>query len=393
MTTNTQTTMLMTGATGFIGRELLAQLLAAHRDLDIVALVRARDDVALATRREALVRGLPPRHAARVDVVRGDMTQPRFGLERPAYLRLLDRVGRVEHCAASTRFDSTLEQARLENVVSTKHVLSFCRGVRDRGRSGRLDHVSTAFVAGRRRGLVREDELVAGQTFRNTYEQTKVEAELACRAAMDELPIVIHRPSIVVGKRSSGETSSYKAAYGPMRLLVESYDRCPQILNRIVPLPLPPDVLVDLVPVDYVAAGITALYANDAAVGRCFHLTAGAEGAASIRELVHLACDHFGTPRLRFLRPGLGLRLAGRLAAPALRSVAPKAMNVVSIMYAYGLGMPTFDTSNAQAVGLSAPPVLQYFEAILRYAFRTGFGRSAAGVRSERPAYGESIAR
>src|SRR5262249_20674456 len=154
---------------------------------------------------------------------RGDMTQPRLGLEARSYERLADAVDQVIHCAASTRFDLSLADARRENVQSTAHVLALCRTIRSRGRAGRFDHVSTAFVAGRRTGTVGEDELDAGQTFRNTYEQTKLEAERLCRAAGDEVPVAIHRPSIVVGRETSGETTSYKAAYGPMRLLVNAY--------------------------------------------------------------------------------------------------------------------------------------------------------------------------
>jgi nucleoside-diphosphate-sugar epimerase len=254
--------------------------------------------------------------------------------------------------------------------------------VRARGGSGRLDHVSTAFVAGRRTGRVGEEELFVGQTFRNTYEQTKCEAEALCREARAELPIVIHRPSIVVGRQRTGETTSYKAAYGPMRLLIDAYNRAPHLLNRLVPLPLPPDLSVDLVPVDYVAAALTSLWGRDDAVGRCFHLAAGAEGAATLRELVELTCDHFGTPRVRVLTPRAPLRLAGRLLAPLMGLVAPRAAKILGITYAYGLGMPLFDDANARAFGLTPPSVTQFFRAILAFATARGFGARPRGTRT-----------
>ncbi len=50
-------------------------------------------------------------------------------------------------------------------------------------------------------------------------------------------------------------------------------------------------------------------------------------------------------------------------------------MSVIGILFAYGLGMPAFDTTSAVAAGLEPPTVTQYFEAILRYAAKTRFGR------------------
>jgi thioester reductase-like protein len=374
-------TALVTGATGFVGRELLHALLDAHPAVRVLALVRAPDDVALARRTRALVGGLTPAQAARIHAVRGDMTAPRLGLGEHDWAQVLGRVDRVLHCAASIRFDLPLDVARRENVESTRTVLGLCRTLRARGRTGRLDHVSTAFVAGRRDGLVGEEELCVGQSFRNTYEQTKLEAEALCREVRDELPIVIHRPSIVVGRQSSGETSSYKAVYAPMRLLIRAYDTCPSVLNRLVPLPLPPDLRVDLVPVDYVASAIAALWSRDDVVGRCFHLAAGVDGAATLREIADLTCDHFDAPRLRIRRPGRGLRRLGRLVAPLMGPVAPRALAVASILFDYGLGMPSFDTSATRAAGLPAPAVMRYFDRILSFATASDFGRRPVAVR------------
>jgi hypothetical protein len=72
-------------------------------------------------------------------------------------------------------------------------------GDRRRGRLRRHVHVSTAYVAGRFHGIFKETDLDLGQGFRNTYEQSKFEAEKAIGEAAGELPLVIARPSIIVG--------------------------------------------------------------------------------------------------------------------------------------------------------------------------------------------------
>ena len=77
-------------------------------------------------------------------------------------------------------------------------------------------YVGTAYVAGERAGLVREDELAVGQGYRNTYEQTKAEAEALVRSRLGSLPGVILRPSIIVGDSQTGVTSSFKMMYWPV---------------------------------------------------------------------------------------------------------------------------------------------------------------------------------
>jgi thioester reductase-like protein len=69
------------------------------------------------------------------------------------------------------------------------------------------------------RGRFSEDDLMVGQRFRNPYEQSKFEAELAVRAYAERLPITIVRPSIIVGDRHSGWTASFNVLYWPLRAL------------------------------------------------------------------------------------------------------------------------------------------------------------------------------
>ena len=119
------------------------------------------------------------------------------------------------HCAATVRFDHSLDEARRINVEGTRRVLDFAAAA-PRLRS--LAYVGTAYVAGDRTGLVRENELDAGQSFRNTYEQTKAEAEALVRSRLGSLPGVILRPSIIVGDSRTGVTSSFKMLYWPLKI-------------------------------------------------------------------------------------------------------------------------------------------------------------------------------
>ena len=155
-------------------------------------------------------------------------------------------------------------------------ILRFARGCEN---LDRLGYVSTAYVAGDREGIVREDELDIAQGFLNTYEQSKFEAETLVRETMAaDLPrTVIFRPSIIVGDSRDGRTTSFNVLYCPMRIYS---------LGVIKALPGKPWVRLDVVPIDYVADAIQQIFLNETAVGRTFHLVAGPERSMSLQALV-----------------------------------------------------------------------------------------------------------
>ena len=95
-------------------------------------------------------------------------------------------------------------------------MIGFAREAKALGRLDRFIHVSTAYVSGKFEGTFRERQLDAGQDFRNTYEQTKWEAEHIVGAATDLQP-AIARPSIVMGESDSGWTPAFNVLYWPLR--------------------------------------------------------------------------------------------------------------------------------------------------------------------------------
>ncbi|MGA3082753.1 MAG: SDR family oxidoreductase, partial [Terracidiphilus sp.] len=185
--------IFITGATGFLGARLVRELLERQPLATLALLIRDQARQTGRQRADALV---PEAARQRVEVYSGDVGQPNCGLASAAFERLSAETTRVVHCAATVRFDHTLDEARRINVEGTRRVLDFAAAARNL-RS--LAYVGTAYVAGEREGLVREDELAVGQSYRNTYEQTKAEAEALVRSRLGELPGVILRPSIIVG--------------------------------------------------------------------------------------------------------------------------------------------------------------------------------------------------
>src|SRR4051812_562748 len=211
--------VLLTGATGALGMQVLDRILE-ESDRPVLACVRATDVVS-AQRRIAhtleTLYGSADRHAGRVRAIPADLTRPAFGLGADAWARLARECGAIVHCAASVSFGLELAAARAINVGGTRQVLALARRARAQGVLERFVHVSTAYVAGDAGGVFTEAHRDVRQGFRNTYERTKLEAELAVAGALEELNGVVVRPSIVVGERESGWTAAFNVVYPPLR--------------------------------------------------------------------------------------------------------------------------------------------------------------------------------
>ena len=208
---------------------------------------------------------------------------------------LAERVSEIVHGAASVSFEHRLQAARAINVDGTRRVLEFAERCQARGGLRRFSYISTAYVAGEHAGCFSEDDLDVGQRFRNTYEQSKFEAECLVARSRGQLPITVLRPSIIVGERDSGWTASFNVLYWPLRAFAR---------GSYAALPARRDAPVDVVPVDYVADATFALSQAPEAEGATFHLTAGAH-VSSVGELVELATAFFGRPAPRLIEPSL----------------------------------------------------------------------------------------
>jgi thioester reductase-like protein len=344
-------TVFLTGATGFLGMEVLARLLEAG-DRKVVALVRAADDAAAEDRLYGVLNTLwrdPTPYQANVRAVAGDVTSPGLGLDQTARTALAEEVGAVLHCAASISFDLPVEDARAINVEGTREVIGFARECKALGRLERFVHVSTAYVSGKYEGTFRERQLDAGQEFRNTYEQTKWESEHVVREATDLSP-AIARPSIVMGESDTGWTPAFNVLYWPLRAFSRG------LFNEIPSLP---SAHVDIVPVDYVADALVCLLDSDAE--GVFNLVSGRE-APFANELVELACDRFDRPRPAIVeRVGASDDEHGAVYLPYFD------MDVI------------FDDSRARALlessGIRPPRLPDYFGRLIDYAEAVRWGK------------------
>jgi long-chain acyl-CoA synthetase len=367
--------ILLTGATGFVGIELLVRYLQLT-DRQVFVLIRARDDAhARARLRETLrcALGCDEPWAGRVHALAGDITQDGLGLDPELALDVAGQVSEIVHGAASVSFDLELEQSREVNVAGTRRMLAFAELCCLEGGLRRFTYVSTAYVAGMHRGTFTEDDLMVGQRFRNPYEQSKFEAELAVRAYAERLPITIVRPSIIVGDRDSGWTAGFNVLYWPLRALAK---------GAYPVLPARRGAPVDVVSVDYVADAIVALAGMAAAEGETYHLTASAD-ASSIGELLSLAVAKLGCKRPPLISP----RLYRHVLQPLLCGLQPHRRRFLHATRTYlpyfAIGV-SYDNARARAAlspAIAPAPLASYFDALVDYALLARWGASGTQPR------------
>ena len=379
--------LFLTGATGFVGMELLARYLE-RTDRRVYALVRGRDDVEAQARLDDTVSRMlpdPASHAGRAVAVRGDVTAPGLGMAPRRRAQLADEIGEIVHGAASVSFALPLDESRAINVAGTEQVLRLAELAHRRGDGlRRLSYISTAYVAGDHRGMFGEQELDIGQRFRNAYERSKFEAELRVRAHSDRLPVQIFRPSIVVGEADSGWTPAFNVIYWPLKAFARgAYKAIPA--RRSSP--------VDVVPVSYVADAIFELSRHDAPSGTTYNLAAG-DRASSVGELLEMSAGYFDRRRPRVIPPAAYQRVAHPVLVRTADDRRRRALEASEVFFPYFAMRVHYDTLNASAAlartGVAVPPLGDYFERLMDYAVAADWGRAqrdraSLGVRNALP--------
>jgi thioester reductase-like protein len=364
--------IFLTGATGFVGMAVLARLLERD-ERPVVVLVRADDQEQADVRLDDVLAALcaePEEHTGRVRAVAGDLELPGLGLDSRGRVRLAEEVGEIVHAAASVSFELPLDASRAINVAGTRRMLDLaheCAAAGDGLR--RFTYVSTAYVAGTRSGTVHEDELAEGQDFRNAYEHSKHEAELLVQASRGDLPVTIVRPSIVVGERGTGWTTSFNVMYGPLRAFA---------LGAYAIVPGRRRAHVDIVTVDHLADAIVALTAAPEARDGTFHVVGG-DLATTLGEMADLSARRFGRRMPRFVPPAVYRRVVQPLLLRRGDAPRRKALRRTAIYLPYFSLRLRFDDRRARALldplGIRATPIAEHFDEIVDFALAARWGR------------------
>ncbi|MGH8042036.1 MAG: SDR family oxidoreductase [Rudaea sp.] len=249
-------TYFVTGATGFIGRHLLAHLLA--RKGDVRCLLRKGSQKKFDALRESF-----GADGKRLIAVYGDLTKPLLGLTPAQRKALSGKVRHFFHLAAIYDLAADADSQIAANVDGTRHALALAAALR----AGCFHHASSIAVAGLYAGVFREDMFAEAEKLGHPYFRTKHDAEALVRES--RLPYRIYRPGVVIGHSQTGEIDKIDGPYYFFRTLKK--------LRETLPPWMPTIGLeggrVNMVPVDFVAAALDHIAHKPGLDGGCFHLT------------------------------------------------------------------------------------------------------------------------
>ena len=274
-------TYFVTGATGFIGRHLVANLL--KRKGDIHVLVRKGSQKKLTDLIERM-----DWDAARIKPVLGDLSKPKLGLTPAQVKALSGKVKHFFHLAAIYDMSADAESQQVANIEGTRHAVQLAETIK----AGCFHHTSSIAVAGLYSGVFREDMFDEAENMEHPYFRTKHESEKIVRVECDKIPYRIYRPGVVIGHSKTGEIDKIDGPYYFFGLLKKLRETLP---------PWMPTIgieggRINMVPVDYVADAMDHIAHKAGLDGGVFHLTDPAP--RRIGEVLNLFARAGHTPQM-----------------------------------------------------------------------------------------------
>ncbi|KAE9364246.1 hypothetical protein N431DRAFT_447441 [Stipitochalara longipes BDJ] len=273
--------VLLTGATGFLGKVVLEEILRrrCEYDLDkIIIITRPKKGQDAKSRIfDKLVSSpcfskLPKDWVDSVQVVEGDLSEPNCGVDTAVYEKICSEITHIIHCAGSISFELPILQAVAANVDATLNVYDLAR---DCLKLQRIVSTSTAYVTPHtsdpiyetlvtlpaqaskilediRSTKITEAELLRLTRHPNTYTLTKCIAEHLVMERKHDTPLTIVRPSIISASKcfpfpgwidSHAAFAAFVAAFGAEILHV--VDGNPKVLVDVIPVDNVANVLID----------------------------------------------------------------------------------------------------------------------------------------------------
>src|SRR3954454_14901906 len=352
----------VTGATGFIGRNLVELLL--EREGTIYARLREESNGRLEVLRNRW--GVGP--DGEVGIV-GDLSQRRHGISDADVERLDGEIEHLFHLAAIYDMTADAASQNVANIEGTRHMVEFAEAVE----AGHVHMVSSIAAAGLYKGIWREDMFEEAEDLDNhPYFRTKHDSEGIVRTECTR-PWRVYRPGIVVGNSETGEMDKIDGPYYFFKLIRRLRGTIPEW----VPMPGIEGREINLVPVDFVARAMDHIAHVDGLDGRTFHLTDPNPKTAG--EVIDIFARAAHAPQSSIRLPAAVVDLAAPFAKAAA-SLPPG--DVVTDRILRDFGVPrsvltyinyptTFDSRGAQAAlagaDIRVPPLEAYADKLWDY--------------------------
>ena len=381
--------LVLTGATGFLGAFLMVSFL--ERGYDVIVLGRSKADIRLSDRLSNLVRWFNiPDPGERLCAIEADFSKRHLGLDNEVYGRLCAAAGKIIHCASDTSFtESNRVRVMATNVNSLPALLEFAAD----GQTEHLYYISTAFASGMCKGLCMETPITS-ERFSNVYEESKAQAEgmISRYCENHGVPLSILRPSIVYGHSKTGGALKFNALYFPVKTLTyireifvkditdHGGERSRQwgislgndgILQLPLTVYLPNRGSVNLIPIDYFVEAALCIIEHPASSG-IYHITS--DNPPGMDTLIEYSERFLGVRGIH--------ALWGQVQGNSTSNPAEVLFDrFIEPYLPYLSDRRTFDRSRTENItsGLSSPPfTYDIYERCMNYALACDWGRKVS---------------
>ncbi len=259
-------TIFLTGITGFLGSHLAYKFL--KNGYKVIALVRnSNGDVYPLNRAINALSDVADTNDIPLEnlrVISGDIRDDWTNVKKKVG-NLSIAIDEVWHCATTFKFlEKDREEIIAHNIVGTTNMLELTLNINNK-RPPRFVYVSTAYVCGKKRGMVFEKINEEANSFHNLYEWSKYEAECIVNDYRKDYGVetIIFRPTVIIGDSVTGKATNFTGYYGVCNAI---YRLCKGLevnlgseFDRTFNLRIlaNPETKLNLVPVNYV---VKAMY-------------------------------------------------------------------------------------------------------------------------------------
>ncbi len=347
-----QRNVLITGATGFIGKRLVNLLLDSGDNLFILTRKKSIGKL------EPFLKSIEPQKRARINIIYGDIRNENIITGKKDLEKLRNEITDIYHLAAVYDLGVDRETARETNINGTKNILYLARSIKN---LNAFNHTSTIAVAGDFSGTFYEYNFDEGQKFSNWYAWSKFESEKQVRNNFGYIPIRIFRPGAVIGDSRTGEMDKIDGPYYIILLLT---------LGIHFITPVSDESHIPIVPVDFVVNAMNYLSRKPETINKTFCLTD--PNPPTYSDFIDIVCEKLETFKpikkmdLKPIIPVLEYPMKSKIVKAISRLIK---VPVEGLTYAF---LDTkYDTMNTfkflAGSGIKCPQFADYSDKIVEY--------------------------
>lgn len=375
------TNILVTGASGLLGKELMKRLLRRHVHIYVLCRPSSRHIQELLAQWQILGTS----SSSQCSVLWGDITLPHLGLEPTSSVPSFQHVF---HLAGQYDITASAENLHQVNVTGTQHLLDW---LETQHFSGVFHHMSSVAVAGDYQGQFDESNFDLGQSHPHPYHATKFAAEERVRNKPN-LRFRIYRPTALVGHSRTGEMDRVDGPY----YLFKPIRKLRDLLPRWFPLYSNRKMQINMLPVDYTAAAIDTLAFAAGQDQQTFHIVD--PHPPTFTETFNLIADAAGAPRIqgkglgRLIPQGwldnLGSTEYFRNLFLADNDIPPQVVTALNKKITYGC---QHTQSLLAAHGMACPKQEEYIPFLWDYWLRHLDVDRSPGIRNRYHLHGKNV--